>query len=354
MEPQRLPRPIPYRHLGCKLDDAAPFKWAIINGERVTATQGSMDQIEQSRLMALLVLMRAVRDFVGGQKQIDKWVNVSSGVSHITRDLNPIYIMGRLKDGKGGTWTTDPTGKHYSIEGYALRAFQKLCLNKDNIDHVAGLPAVLTDLLDVRIVNGKVVVGADYTLPSEPTKYVKTIAAEGPVVGSPVAPLTDRQQRLLAAATHAHQHSSDPIAHPEVDHAPVQALLSELEVVAEDEKKRHVLQLMQFNGGHDERWSDDDVAAIGKLEDVTWNQWAIELNRSVPNWGFSRYWEIAHQNAHILSAFNTIENHDDVQMLYRFPTLDHAGHARPYKDCLEETQLQVMTRLRAGLVLQVI
>lgn len=362
MTPQRLPRPIPLRQLSLKLGDSAPYKWAIVPDDRgaevrVPATQGSLDQLEESRLMAMLSVLRAIRPFVGGQKKINRWVNISSGFSHIFRDLNPVYQMDRLGDGEGGTWTTDPSGKHYSIENYAMRDVQKLCLLRDNFPLVSKLAPDVLDFLDIRLANGRVEVGAAFTLPPIPSTYDKTVMRAGPITADrPMVALTPTQLAALTAATQAHQHASDPVAHPSPadadDHKSVQLLLREFEETALDEEQRHFFQLMQFNGGKDARWSAADVALIAKLEDLTWNEWDAELRKPAPNWGLSRYWEIAHQQAHALAAFNTMANPQDVQMLYRLPCFDHLGHAKPIGECPAEDQGQVMARLRTGVFFQ--
>lgn len=353
MTPQQLPRPLSPRDLSLKLDDATPYRWANVGGAYQSATQGSMDQLEESRLMILLQLMRALRPLVGAQKKINRWVLVNSGFSHIFRDLNPVYQMDKLDDGEGGEWTTDASGKHYSIENYALGDFQKLCLSRDNFTLVSKLPRDFLDLLNLRERLGRMEIGADFTLPAIPPTYDKAIARQGPITADRLMrPLSTLQLAKLTSATLAHQHGSDPVAHPdeEASHQSVQMLLQDFEHSATDEEQRHFFQLMQFNAGTDPRWSASDLVLIRKLEDITWNEWDRELRTPAPNWGHSRYWEIAHQQAHALSGFCTLP--PEAQMLYRFPCFDHRGNAKPMHLCPEENQQQVMARLRAGILIQ--
>lgn len=349
---QKLPRPIPFQHLSLKVGDSTPYKWARVLNEAgnfvtVPATQGSMDQMEESRLMILLGVLRAIRSFVGGQKMINRWIGTSSGFSHIFRDLNPVYQMDKLGDGEGGTWTTDPSGKHYSIENYAMGDIQKLCLNKDNFAQAAALSQDYKDFLDIRVQGTKIEVGALFVLPPAPDTYDKAVSKLGPITADhSMKPLSTDQKAKLVAATNAHQHTGeDP-------HKTVQELLKIFEDSALDEEQRHFFQMMQFNCGSDPRWSSADKALIGELEEITWGFWFDELMKIAPNWGISRYWEIAHQQAHALNGFNSIANLSDVQVVYRFPCIGRSGKPEHIGDCPEETQAQVMSRLRNGIYLQ--
>jgi hypothetical protein len=344
---QKTPRPFPIRHLSLKLGDSTPYKWArILQGSEfvtVPATQCSIDQMENSRLMYLLLVLRAIRNFIGGQKIINKWVNISSGFSHIFRDLNPVYRMDRLNDGEGGTWTTDPSGKHYSIENYAMLSIQKLCLNRDNFSLVVQLPQDIRDFLNIKISGSQVVIGADFTLPAIPSTYDKTIMQRAPITcDHPMKKLSSDQLSKLSDATNSHHNQTGG----------TQEFLRILEESAVDEEQRHFFSMLQFNGGHDPFWSESDLALIEKLEDLTWNRWDEELRKNAPNWGFSHYWEIAHQQAHAMAAFNTISNLQNVQMLYRLPCLDQSGEAIHIGMCPEENQGQVISRLRSGIFFQ--
>lgn len=351
---QKLPRPIAPRYISLALG-SEPFKFAPtlnVAGEVIwqSATQGSMDQMEESRLMFLLQVFRLARPYVGGQKKIDKWVNISSGVSHIFRDLNPVYQMNSLNDGlPGGNWETDRTGKHYSIENYAMEEFQALFCAKANREKAAReIPAAILEFLNIEVVSGRCSPSNfEYLKPA----YDKTNSKIGPITTDHMMkPLTAEQAKLLSAATKAHQHGSDPHTHPdeEESHASVQSLLEKFEHSAIDEEQRHFFQLMQFNGGSDAVWPSEDRELIMRFEDITWNRWDAAMRAPSPNWGLTRYWEIAHQQAHALNAFNTMSNLQNVQMLYRLPRLDAKGIPIIMKKCLEETQAQVLERLRKG------
>lgn len=351
---QLLPRPIPHQHLSAKLDQSEPYKFAIIDAKRETATQCSMDQAEQTTIMYLLQLSRIVRDWPGGQKLIDRWIDVGSGLSHVFRDLNPQYRMKALKDGRGGTWATDQDGRAYGIPRYFLGALKKFALGKGMAPQVATLAPEWLDFLDVKLAGGKVVAGADFTFPP-PVAYDKKIAALGTITSAhPMVPLNTDLKAKLDAATKAHQHGSDPHAHPdeEQSHLAVQELLRQLEWAARTEEERHFVSLLQFNGGHDPLWSAEDGVLLGKLEDVYWNLWRDEVEKPTPNWATAHYHEIAHQNAHVMYAYKTMHlapsPHDEGgQIVVRFPQID-GGKFRSMNDCPSETQAEVMERLRTG------
>lgn len=353
-------RPIPFQHLSLQLEDQSPFLWCRVptnsiqdsspSFQVISADQTCIDQMEESRTMAVLEVMRFARLFgAAGQKVIDKWVNVSSGLSHIFRDLNLVYQIGiSLKEGTRGTWKIDPSGKHYSIENYALKGFQKLFLGNHPVCITA--PQNILDILNLKISNGKCIVGANFILPPPVVKYDKTIMTQGVIqANTPMLPLSFVEANKLSAATLAHHLGSLASCggNPRPASAPsVQQLLLEFEqeCAKEGAERKHFCTLMQFAAGSDSRWTPDEKCLIAMEEDRTWNNWDAALRTG--KWGESRRWEIAHQEVHAMMAFNTMLNLSDVQILYRFPCADSSGKQKPVSDCPEETQAQVLERLK--------
>jgi len=130
-----------------------------------TANQYERDVMEQTLLG---VWMPRVLRYMRGMKACQSVLHsAETNLSVVRQRLNVVHQYDDIGGPPPKTWQVTVAGRHYQIEYYRMQAAQSCSVGSGAADCGAVMVPDLADLLDIKIVDGKCVKGADFTPPPD-------------------------------------------------------------------------------------------------------------------------------------------------------------------------------------------
>lgn len=232
---------------------------------------------------------------------------IAGQMSDIWGRLGIGYEGRGFANAKGGVWTIQPSGHHYSIPQYAGEKIAAALVKEPAAVNHPLLTTDLLDVLDLRRLNGKLIAGADFQIGTPPGPKNEAVMARVAQIDTRKrrAEPTGSQQALLEDTHLCHHLVSNwrrgtgpkPTCSVPADHAAFEASTDDL-------TQRHFFTVCGFIGqeysqrlGYADGWDDAEVAHWADLQDRFHHRWkdAVEAG----DWATARLEDRNHQNAHI-------------------------------------------------------
>lgn len=270
--------------------NSQPLKW--YRGK--TATQTQRDAVEETSSMYVLQAVQFAKTIPGCDQMVKKALSTWNG---IPSKLGPGYEYAALR--ANDVWQVTVQGRHYTFEKYALEALQS-CLVSSQAASVCGskIPQDLSDVLDLRIENGKCIRGAAFQIPP-PTEPFDTAKAVADQVSTKVKfpALTDSHKALLHQTHMLHKSVSDwRCGLGSLPSGSVDKAHQDFESSAVSTTQQHFFQMKRFSGSVDPLWTQAEQCKWGRLQDKFHEAWmnAVEAG----DWFLARLEDNRHQMMH--------------------------------------------------------
>jgi len=253
-----------------------------------TANQYERDLMEQTLLG---VWMPRVLRYMRGIKACQSVLHsAETNLSVVRQRLNTVHQYDDIGGPPPKTWQVTTGGRHYQIEYYRMQAAQSCSVGSGAADCAAVMVPDMADLLDIKIVDGKCVKGADFVPPPD---CQGTPTLEGIADGRLDFDDLGDADVALADAAAAVYHGT---LCGETPGASVKAAQNAFIATAPDASQAHFRTPQDFTGDIDPLWTPTEVC---QWKELTHREY-IEMVTAwkAGNWKLARCFGRRHSDMH--------------------------------------------------------